>query len=134
MKLGYPSNLIELKICEVVPPSLPTAGDVLLEVTAVIGAFSGVGSCWINAKEMESFSNATHLLYSSLQGIAQLASISPEDFTFSLEPSDSSGSVLVKIKIVNYHPVLCSLTGEFIVELQALAQVIAWSKNPYLDP
>ena len=133
MRLQSPPNSIELQITEVAPPTLPSAGDVRLEVKASIGAFAGVGSCWIEAQELKSFSVAAHQLYSSLQGTAQLKSMSPGEFSLLLSPAYSRGYVLVQVAIAKRYPVQGSMSGTFEVELPSLTHLAAWAENPSAD-
>jgi len=115
------------------PPSVPSAGDIRLEVKASVGSFVGAGSCWVEAQEMKSFSLAVDQLSTSLQGTAQLKSMSPGEFSLSLSPASSRGYVLVQVAIAKRHPVQGSMSGAFEVESPCLIKLAAWSENPSVD-
>ena len=133
MRIGYPPCFIDLTIIDVIPPSQPRGGDVHLQVNASIGDYLGTTSCWLDSEKLRLFSIATHQLYLSFQGDAHLQSLSPGELSLSLSPSDPSGIVLVRVDIGKHYPVRCTLSGEFEVELQALANIVNWSESPCLE-
>lgn len=133
MRLESPPHFVELHITEVAPPTLPSAGDVRLEIKASIGGFTGFASCWIEAQTMKTFSAGVSRLSASLQGSALLNSMSPGEFSLSLSPANSRGYTLVQVEMAKRIPVQRAMSGGFEVELPSLTQLVAWSENPNAD-
>lgn len=117
---------IELTITEVGPPHLPSAGDVRVEAMASMNGFVGRGHCWIDAETLASFAASFRRLSMSLDGIAELRSISPSEFLLSVSPADPPGSILVKVAISNPYPLPCSMTGSFEIELSKFSKLVSW--------
>lgn len=133
MRLESPPHLIELFATEVVPQELPAAGDVRLEVRASTDSFCGATSCWVQADEMASFACALSQLSGSLQGTAQLRSISPGEFTLSLTAINPRGYVLVCVELAKRIPHRCTFSTKFEVDLPSLAPLLSWCKSPNAD-
>lgn len=133
MRLESPHHLLELFATEVVPQELPAAGDVRLEVRASADSFCGATSCWVQADEMASFTSALSQFSASLQGTAELRSISPDEFTLSLTAINPRGYVLVRVELGKRVPHRCTFSTEFEVDLPSLAPLLSWCRSPNTD-
>lgn len=131
MRIETAPHFVELNITAVVPPGLPSEGDVRMEIKASINSFTGFGSGWVEAREFEAFSKAVEQLFSSFQGSARLESISPGEFTLSLSPANSRGYVSVQVEISRRLPVQCAMSGAFEVELPSITQLVSWLQDPH---
>ena len=129
MRLESPSYLLELLVTEVVPQELPAAGDVRLEIRGSADSFSGASSCWVQADELASFASALSQLSESLQGTAQLRSISPGEFVLSLTPISPRGYVLVRVELTKRLPHRRAFSTEFEADLPSLAPLLDWCRS-----
>ena len=93
MRIEAAPHTIELRITEIAPPGLPSAGDVRIEAKASINGFNGSCSCWIGAREFKAFAADARSLFSSFKGSAHLQSKSPGEFSLSLSPANSRGYI-----------------------------------------
>jgi len=104
MRLEYAGDCIALRVTEEEPPGSPTAGDVRLEVEALINGFAGSGTCWVSGRDMQAFAVTLERLYSAFDVSVTLRSLSPGEFSLSLTPANARGYVLVEINISKHLP------------------------------
>jgi hypothetical protein len=121
---------IELRVTEFVPPELPRAGDARIEFEASINGYTGWGSCWVAADDFQDFQTAVSALYLSLQGAANLKSMSPEEMSLSLSVANSRGHIRVEFACAKDSPFRCSMTGRFEIDQTQLREVLHWQVDP----
>jgi hypothetical protein len=77
------------------PAHSPTPGDVSLAVEIVSGGFSGRGAAWVDAQSLNVFIGRLRALDELRNGIAQLDSMSPGEFSLRLYSSDLAGHMAI---------------------------------------
>jgi hypothetical protein len=72
--------------------SLPTPGDVRVEVTIRLQEFAGsYENVWLSRPELQSFLGQLSDLIETRKGKAELHSMSPDEFWLEIRPADTSG-------------------------------------------
>jgi hypothetical protein len=131
MRIGD-QDWLEMRVTERLGIHAPSPGDVRLELTASVNSFTGRGWCWIAADQLTDFALAARLLYERMEGVARLRSLTPDQFDLSLSRVNARGYVGVRFAITQFQPALVRMTGEFEIQLPALAELVLWDNQQSL--
>lgn len=133
MRIETHPNVVELRITDITATDSPRPGDIRIEFSASVESFAGRGSCWVAAKDFETFATAVRQLYLSSKGQAKLVSMSPGEMSLLLSPANSRGYILMRFEGSKSVPFKCSMSGAFEVELSTLARLVSWSERPHVE-
>ena len=95
--LHYSSSDIEFQLIllEVLPETLPCAGDFRTKVQIDLGGFAGQNDLvWFANSDWEIFCSELKSLHDLRKGKASICAMSPDDFRISLESTDRKGTIL----------------------------------------
>ena len=82
-------NSLLLEITEVIPLTLPTAGDACFTAEVSTGDFSGRGSSWVEALALDDFLSALRSMDHTRKGEARIESMSPGELQLRVYSVDS---------------------------------------------
>lgn len=127
---------VELVCEEVLPPHLPSSGDIRLAVRVVSHGFSGeYDQVWVGAGEFRRFLAALRELEAARQGAAAIEALSPEEFQLVVRTIDRAGHLTVEGRLgrwvfARYWQAIVfgfefcpSLLGQAVREFERLGQV-----------
>jgi len=135
MIIGYEREYVEITEQERVPDTLPTPGDVRVEVTVRLDEFGGrYARVWLAKPDLERFIGDLEAVLSSYAGQACLEAMSPDEFSLQVEPSDLRGHFIVYVRLVRPKYIgekhcTRSVEGEFEVEFGQLVSILSGFKG-----
>jgi hypothetical protein len=134
MRLNVAPDALTLRVTAVNSDALPRPGDLQIEASFRVDTFAGTSTCWVDAAAFQVFANSLRSLYTSFQGSALLESLSPGDFSLSLNPANARGYVSISVLIrkrTATGPRAASATIE--VALAVLEPLVRWADSPHVE-
>jgi hypothetical protein len=99
LRLADPHDFVELQVLE-----RGTVGDLRLRVTVRSDGFSGeYDEVWVARQDWLAFADSLRTLERSRTGVASVASMSPGEFSLSLEAVNRAGHVAAHGVLSRYH-------------------------------
>ena len=138
MRIGDATDYLELEVLEVLPPGLPSPGDVRVQATLRLRDFSGsFTEVWIEKPELERFTADLARFVESGSGEVRLQAMSPEELTLvlrwtdALRVSEGCADCSVEAHLGRYQysgetPFQATLSGGFELDSAQLPALLSW--------